>query len=277
MQVSIVIINYNTYQFTCNCIQSIYDKITGIDFEIILVDNASTECDADLFKQKYPAIILIKSEKNVGFARGNNLGIGVAQGEYILLLNSDTEFISNSIKFIYDKCISLRDVGAATIKLIYPDGAIQSAANYFPNIWLHFLETSRLFRLCKKYYYRKIPVLDYTKDFTADWIWGTFYFFPKKNLTYTEGKLSETFFLYVEDVEWGYLFAKLGLKNYYFSGSAIIHHCGQSSNSKEKRKLINKNHLLFIKKYNGNWSSYVENFLLRVDRYIELLKEKCRL
>jgi GT2 family glycosyltransferase len=277
MQVSIIIINYNTYQFTCNCIQSIYDKTINIDFEIILVDNASTECNADLFKQKYPGITLLKNETNIGFAAGNNLGIRSAQGEYILLLNSDTELTSNAIKFIYDKCLPLQDIGAATIKLIYPNGTIQPAANHFPNVWLHFLETSRLFYFCKKYYYRKTPIVDYSKDFIADWIWGTFYFFPKKNLEYTGFKLSETFFLYGEDVEWGYLLKKQGFKNYYFSDFSIIHHCGQSSNSKERKKIIIKNHLLFIEKYNSKYISYIEKVLLTLDNYIELLKEKCRL
>src|ERR1700761_7305700 len=102
MQLSIIIINYNTFQLTCNCIQSIYDKLTGVDFEIILVDNASVECDAHLFKAKFPNINLIISPTNTGFTGGNNLGVANATGEYLLLLNSDTELINNAPKICLD-------------------------------------------------------------------------------------------------------------------------------------------------------------------------------
>ena len=73
MQLSIIIINYNTFQLTCNCIQSIFEKLTGLEYEVVLVDNASVECDADLFKEKFPWIKLVKSTVNTGFAGGNNL------------------------------------------------------------------------------------------------------------------------------------------------------------------------------------------------------------
>ncbi|MFN3315581.1 MAG: glycosyltransferase, partial [Raineya sp.] len=82
---SIIIINYNTFSLTCKCIESILQYTQGVSYEIILVDNASTECDADKFLEFFPQITLIKSPENVGFARGNNLGLQYAKGEYILL------------------------------------------------------------------------------------------------------------------------------------------------------------------------------------------------
>ena len=96
MQLSIVIINYNTFQLTCNCIASLKEKLQGVEYEIILVDNASVECDANLFKEKFPFINLIKSSTNTGFTGGNNLGVNASTGEYLLLLNSDTELINNA-------------------------------------------------------------------------------------------------------------------------------------------------------------------------------------
>src|SRR4051794_40929468 len=97
MEVSVIIINYNTFSLTCKCIESIINKTSGIEFEIILVDNASTECDPDLFKKKFPFITLIKNKENSGFSRGNNTGIHSAKYEYILLLNSDTELVNNAL------------------------------------------------------------------------------------------------------------------------------------------------------------------------------------
>ena len=82
--VSIIIINFNTFQLTCNCIKSVIQFTKAVQYEIILVDNASTECDPDLFVQQFPQIRLVKSAVNTGFARGNNIGIGHAKGEVML-------------------------------------------------------------------------------------------------------------------------------------------------------------------------------------------------
>jgi GT2 family glycosyltransferase len=272
-EVSIIIVNYNTYDLTCACIRSVYDKTTGIGFEVILVDNASTECDAELFALQFPGIKLAKGNINAGFAAGNNLGIKNALGKYILLLNSDTRLIENSIKFIYDQCLPLKDIGAATIKVVYPDGRLQPVARYFPHVGIHFLETSRLSRVFKNYYLTKRPPLDYNKDLIADWLWGTFYFFPKQNLEYLGGALTETFFMYGEDMEWGLLFHRAGLKNYYFSGSKVVHYLSQSVPKPAKLRMIRHNHLKFVKKYNGIFSSFVENILLGMDEMAWSIKQ----
>src|SRR4030095_1669405 len=97
MDISIIIINYNTFTITSDCIRSVVQFTSGGSHEIILVDNASTECDPENFLKEFPQLILVKSAVNAGFANGNNLGIQRARGEYILLLNSDTILREDSI------------------------------------------------------------------------------------------------------------------------------------------------------------------------------------
>ena len=274
MQVSVIIINYNTFEYTCNCIQSVIDKTKDIDYEIILVDNASSECTPDLFKEKFPQIILIKNPENRGFAAGNNLGIQKAKGEFILLLNSDTVFIENSILFIYKKCKPVQDLGAATIQLIFPDGSVQSSAKRFPSVMAHFLEITRLYKIFKKRYNKRNEKYNYEKNFVCDWIWGTFFFFPKKNLEMMNGHLSETYFMYSEDVEWCYQFKKAGLNNYYFSESKIMHLVGQSSSGLFKNKLVEKNHLHFIKSNYGFFPFIIEKVLLGTERVRNKVRRK---
>ena len=126
MQLSIIIINYNTFALTCNCIASIKEKLVGVDYEIILVDNASVECDANLFVDKFPFINLIKSPVNTGFTGGNNMGVAAAGGEYLLLLNSDTELINNAPKICLDHLQLHKEVGIATCQFLYPDGKIHA-------------------------------------------------------------------------------------------------------------------------------------------------------
>ena len=273
MQVSVIIINYNTFEYTCNCIQSLVDKTKDIDYEIILVDNASSECDPDLFKEKFPQIILIKNSENSGFAAGNNLGIKSAKGQFILLLNSDTVFIENSIHFIYEKCKEINDVGAATIQLIFPDGSVQSSAKKFPSVMAHFLEMTRLYKISKKQYRKKNEKYNYQKNFVCDWIWGTFFFFPKKNLEVMNGRLSETYFMYSEDVEWCYQFKKAGLNNYYFSESKIIHLIGKSSVTSFKKKLIKKNHLHFIRSNYGFIPFLAESILMKLSNIAAVIRK----
>jgi GT2 family glycosyltransferase len=273
MQVSVIIINYNTFEYTCNCIQSLVDKTIGIDYEIILVDNASSECNPDLFKEKFPQIILIKNSENSGFAAGNNLGIKKAKGEFILLLNSDTLFIENSILFIYEKCKPIQNLGAATIQLIFPDGSFQFSAKRFPSVMAHFLEITRLYKIFKNQYKKRNEKYNYQKSFICDWIWGTFFFFPKKNLEFMNDQLSSTYFMYSEDVEWCYHFKKAGLNNYYFSGSKIIHLVGQSSSGLFKNKLVEKNHLHFIKSKYGIVPFFIESILLKISKLAGIIRK----
>lgn len=273
MQVSVIIINYNTFEYTCNCIQSLVDKTEDVDYEIILVDNASSECNADLFKEKFSEIILIKNTENSGFAAGNNLGVENAKGEYILLLNSDTIFIENSIHFIYEKCKKINDLGAATIQLISSDGGVQSSAKRFPSVMAHFLEITRLYKIFKKQHKKRNEKYNYQKNFVCDWIWGTFFFFPKKNLELMNGYLSETYFMYSEDVEWCYHFKKAGLNNYYFSDSKIIHLIGKSSFSSFKNKLIEKNHLHFINSHYGFFPFLIESILLKLSNIAGIIRK----
>ena len=150
MQVSIVIVNFNTFELTSNCIRSIYDKVSGLDVEIILVDNASHERNPDDFHNIFPEIILIKSEQNLGFAKGNNLGIAQAKGEYILLLNSDCELLNNAPLLSYDYMKKNNSCGLSTVQLQYPNGKLQYNCRRFRTISWELLEVVPLYLLLPK-------------------------------------------------------------------------------------------------------------------------------
>ena len=111
-QVSIIMVNYNTKELTKKAIQAVFDKTEGVEYEIIVVDNDSKDGSVEELKKTFQdKIIIIESKENLGFGRGNNLGIKQAKGKYIFLLNSDTELINNAIKIFYDYMEQNEQVG----------------------------------------------------------------------------------------------------------------------------------------------------------------------
>jgi GT2 family glycosyltransferase len=263
MQLSIIIINYNTFQLTSNCIQSIKEKLHDLIYEIILVDNASSECDPNLFVEKFPDINLITSPTNTGFTGGNNIGIAKAVGEYILLLNSDTELINNAPKICYDYMQQHPEVGMTTAQLVYPGGKMQYNCRKFRTISWELLEIFPFYLLLSKKEKEQLMLhhyFDHKTIMKCDWVWGTYMFFPKKIMSELKGnKLAEDFFMYVEDTLWCWDFKNLGYE-VHFLPEAKVMHIHKGSTSKEKLKKVRligiNNHAAFMKKVYPNFRWY---------------------
>jgi GT2 family glycosyltransferase len=243
-KISIIIINYNTFETTCNCLDSFYAYVPKIAHEIILVDNASTECNPDLFKEKYPSITLVKSASNLGFAGGNNLGVDHAIGEYILLLNSDTIFIEDCIT----PCIEFMEhnpkIGVLNPKLLNPDLSYQKNARRFKNITRELLDFFRPFiKLLPYKFYSKYFLNQYFKgDYNADcdWVSGAFFLTKREVINkFKAKKLDDRFFMYGEDTLWCFLIQQFGFSIYFLAEPQIIH-IGSVSTNKEKLLKLSK-------------------------------------
>jgi len=254
--VSIIIINYNTFDLTCKCIKSIIQYANLNKTEIIVVDNGSTETATFKIKEIFPEIIFVQSNTNLGFAAGNNLGISRSHGEYILLLNSDTELTNDCISPAIEYLREHNKIGAITTRIIYPDGKPQPVIQRFPTICK---EVKNIFRWHK---IRRIKnnmlgeFFTYDREQTGDWIWGTFFMIQRDTIIrLPEQKLPETFFMYCEDIEWGYAIQKLQLKVAFVPVGDVIHYIGASSaNNKnnERENMIKKNEYLLLKKNHGS-------------------------
>jgi GT2 family glycosyltransferase len=264
VQISVIIVNYNTFQLTCKCIESIKEKLVDMSYEIVLVDNASTECDPKIFLEKFPDIKLIASETNTGFTGGNNIGINRSEGEYLLLLNSDTELINNAPKICYDYMLQHPEVGMTTAQLIYPDGRIQPNTRRFRTISWELLEIFPFWRLMSKEKGEKLMLhhyFDHRSFADVDWVWGAFMLFPRHILNELKShQLSDDFFMYCEDVLWCWDFKQLGY-NIHFLPQAKVMHVHRGSVSKDKwvriRTTSIKNHAQFMKKFYPDWRWYV--------------------
>lgn len=281
MMVSIIIVNYNTYHLTKKCIESVYAKTRNCLFEVILVDNASTECDPYIFKKDFPEIALIVNTTNKGFAGGNNTGIEQAKGEYMLLLNSDTELVNDAVSIALAAMLQNSTIGVLTGKLIYPDGRTQGVAGSFPSLKNELME---LFRFSKFESFKKKAIRlkgdlwDYNTPTKTDWVWGTFFMFNKKLLeVFPDQKLHEDFFMYFEDVLWCYHVKKhTNLSVCYLPEPVIIHHLSGSSKNNDPvavyRTKVLPHKFEFLKKNKGAFYTYVY-FLTKALHEITLRKK----
>ena len=281
IQLSIIIINHNTFSLTCKCIKSIYEFTKKVHFEIILVDNASSECDADKFLDIFPQIKLIKSPENVGFAKGNNIGLEYAKGDYILFLNSDIELITDSIAICLNKMLSQVDIGVVSPKLIYPDRHLQHIAGRFPSIRYEFVELCRLHKILGSksllgFYF------DHQTETYVDWVWGAF-FLTKKTIIeqLPHQKMPDDFFMYFEDVQWCYYIRQLGYKILYTPDTQAIHYVSASSKDtllesnsrKMQQSLVNERTFLLKEK---GWFYTKILYFLRTLKYLSLRKKNFR-
>ncbi|HRS70155.1 MAG TPA: glycosyltransferase family 2 protein [Bacteroidales bacterium] len=264
--ISIIILNYNTFDLTCQCIESIYKETKKVDFEIIIVDNASTVDDPAKFLELFPKIKLVKNTENRGFAGGCNDGIKVAKGDTILLLNSDTKLLNDAISITYDFLNTHPNVGIVTCKLENTDGSLQMNCQAFPKIKPFLIELFRIHKLMSKPKADKIlfgPFRDYCNIAYPDWVWGTFFMFHKTILNiFSNQLLPETFWMYGEDMEWCWLAKQAGYEIAFVPNGKVLHYGG--NHHPEAEKMIHDNYNQFIKLYYNKINACIIIGLLKI-------------
>ena len=263
-KVSAIIINYNTFALTSNCIRSVIEHTHGINYEIILVDNASTECVAGDFLKEFSSVKLIRSESNGGFAFGNNLGIEKATGNYFLLLNSDTMLQEDSISKAVEYMQQHTEAGVVGCRMTYPNGKVQYSARRFRSISWELLDLFRFIPWLMPYNKRAKRMLGkyfrHDADMDCDWVNGAFFLFPRKVFDQLPGKkLDDRFFMYGEDQLWCEQIRSLGFKILFYSGTTIIHiNSGSTDQSKQLklRKTMMKHELEIMRQRKGKGMYY---------------------
>jgi GT2 family glycosyltransferase len=266
VDVSIVIINFNTYKLTTECIKSVQALTHNVSFEIILVDNASTEVDAKVFAEKFPTITLVRSLQNIGFAKGNNLGIEKAKGKFVLLLNSDTIFLNNVVNILRDFLQGHPSVAAVGGRLEYPNGEPQHCCQRFPSVRYKLFELLRLQKILSRKLSGRILLgffFDYQSIAYPDWIWGTCFMFRRELLQLLpDQKLADDFFMYGEDVQWCLEYRKLGHRVAFEPAARIVHYMGKSGAIKSGMMKKNMQELM---------NRYYSKFHQRCIRFLDKL------
>lgn len=231
VKLSIIYVNWNSLDYLRKSIASVYEFTHQTQFEIVVVDNASPEGGIDSISEAFPQVIVIKSPKNLGFAGANNLGFTISSGEYILLLNPDTQLFEPSIDIMLDRASKLPHAGIIGCKLLNTDRTVQlTSIQTFPNLINQILDAEILFtKFPNSRLWGIAPLFDDRIDTLPVQVITGACMLMRRKVFEKVGRYSEDYFMYAEDLDLNYKVAKLGLMNYYVGATSLIHHGGRSS------------------------------------------------
>ncbi len=275
MDVSIIIVNYNTKKLTEDAIKSVFNSRTGFSYEIILIDNHSSDGSVNYLKQQFPEIKIIENYKNLGFSKANNQGIKIAKGRYILLLNSDTIINVETLETMIDFMDRNKRIGASGCKVILPNGKLDEACRRgFPTpsaSLFYLLGLAKIFPESPTFNRYHLGHLDIDEDYPVDSLVGAFMIVRKETINEI-GLLDEEFFMYGEDIDWCYRIKEAGWIVYYYPYTQIIHYKGASSR-KKPFKIVYEFHramFLFHKKHYEKKYAFIVNWFVYAGISIKL-------
>ncbi len=241
IDLSIVIVSYNTRDLLINCLESIYKNSGNLNLEIIVVDNASSDGTVSSIKNyisstKIDNSKLIENKKNLGFSKANNIGVKQSKGKYVLFLNPDTVIYENTLEGMVRFMESNKDAGAATCKVLMPSEEIDDASHRgFPTPWnafTHFSGLSKFFGKTKLFGGYNLGYMDLSKTHEIDALAGAFMMVRRK-AGEEVGWWDEDYFFYGEDLDFCYLLKQKGWKIYYVPEYSILHYKGVSGGIKK--------------------------------------------
>jgi len=230
IDISIVIVSWNVANLLQKCLYSIYQNSADLSLEIFVVDNASSDNTIKMIKDSFPEVELIENKKNFGFARANNQAIKKARGEYILLLNPDTEILNDNLKKSFQFMRVNQECGVMGPKMYFADQNLQPSVRKFPTFWPIFLmliKAPKFFNQLKSIDNYLCVDFDYSKKQEVDQVMGAFMMISKKVLDRI-GLLDERFFIWFEEVDLCKRIWDGGYKVIYNPEIEIIHHGGKS-------------------------------------------------
>ncbi len=237
---SIIIVSYNTKDLLSVCLSSLIKQKGSKSWEIIVVDNASSDGIRDLIKEKFPDVIFIQNKKNVGFSTANNIGLRCAHGKFLLLLNSDTEVSEGAVGQVRQFMEKHPNVGVASCKLVLRDGSIDPACHRgFPTPWAsltYFMGLENLFPRSRLFAQYHQGYKNMNEPHEIDSPAGAFYM-VRREVINKVGYLDEDYFMYGEDLDYSYRIKQAGWKIFYVPQATVLHKKKQSGRDSDDPSL----------------------------------------
>jgi len=231
MDVSVIIVNWNTRDILRDCLQSIFEETRDITYEVIVIDNASSDGSVEMVAAEFPQVQLIANRANRGFASANNQGLAVAGGRYVLLLNSDTVVLANAIAKAARFADSHPDAAAVGCRVLNPDRTLQRTCFMFPSILNIVLSITYLYKMFPgSEFFGREKMSAWQRDDVreVEVVTGCF-MLVRKEAIQQAGLMDEGYFMYAEEADWCWRFKRAGWRNLFTPEAQIIHLGGQSS------------------------------------------------
>ncbi len=228
MDLSIVIVSYNTRALLLQCLESVYRTVGRVRFEVWVVDNASSDGSVEAVNKRYPDVLTIKNKENRGFAAANNQALRKMNGRYALLLNSDAMLTAGALEKLFVFMENKKEAGMACGQLLNPDGSRQNSFANFPTLLSLVLNESLLKKLWPRRYPSKYRT--YREPLMIESCIGACMIVRKAAMD-NAGMLDERYFFFMEETDWALTFKKAGWDSFFIPDANIYHYQGQSAGS----------------------------------------------
>lgn len=279
MLLSIVIVSWNVRRLLRSCLASLERGRGGMELEVIVVDGGSGDGSAEMVAEEFGWVRLVARPDNVGFPRGNNIGLGEASGRYCLLLNPDTEVVGEALATMVGYMEANRTVGALGPQLLYPDGSIQSSRRRFPGLLTGLFESTWLQPLAPAGLLRRYYAEDLADGETAevDWVMGACLLVRREAIEQV-GLMDEGYFMYSEELDWCRRIKEAGWRVVYLPTAQVIHHEGKSSEQAVTARHINfqRAKLRYFRKFHGRMTYVVLRLFLLFSYAWQLVLEAAK-
>jgi GT2 family glycosyltransferase len=233
MQLSIIVLNYNVQFFLKLCLDSVFAAIQNMDAEVIVVDNNSKDQSCEMVKNDFPKAILVENKENFGFPKGNNIGVAIAKGKYVCILNPDTVVAENTFETLLNQIKTLNDFGILGCKLIDGSGRfLPESKRGVPTPWVAFTKFFNLYKYFPKNKYFNQYYANHVHENEqgiVEILVGAFMLIEKDLYLELDG-FDENCFMYADDIDLSYRALLKGKKNYYNGYVTVIHYKGESTN-----------------------------------------------
>lgn len=259
MRLSVALVNWNTTALLGACLRSITAFPFAGDYEIIVVDNNSKDFDEADFRQQFPHVKLIRNLDNAGYARGNNQALAVAQGEYVLLLNPDTEVTDGAVESLTEFMEAHPSAAAAGAKLIRPDGSIDRSLRSFPYpgaIAWEYLGLSRLFPKSRMFGSYRMRWFGYDKTIEVDQPMGSALILNSAALKEI-GTMDESFPIFFNEVDLLYRAKQAGWNIYFVPDAVVVHHGASSTKQVRRKEMVRESHQSLLKFYEKHFKGRI--------------------
>jgi GT2 family glycosyltransferase len=264
MDLSIIIVSWNTSGLLRQCLDSVYETNCRFSFEVIVVDNGSSDDSVSMIEKCFPSVILLKNRQNLGFACANNKGLALGRGRYFMLLNSDTIVLPGAVDALVEAADRNPEVGVIGPKLLNMNGTLQESWSSFPSFLSELI--GRNFRIRR-------PVADVPNMYDVDWIMGACMLVRSEAIR-DVGKMDEDYFFYSEETDWCFRIKKKNWKVWYLASAEIYHVGGGSTVRGSTAQLVRlyQGKLLYFQKNHGSLVTTLLRFGLAFGNSLGILR-----